>query len=918
MPLIMKYVMDMIISTNHYLMNTKASRQNSKIFMKRKAKKPCSAPKPAGLKKVRNLPIIFFNLEKRNFEKKVIAQLKLENGEIISDMKQVNLEIESFYSDLLETKSAGLLSTNFRENFSAFVENLDIPKLSFEESMSLESDLTLGEIKNVLKSFQSNKSPGGDGFSKEFFETFFDLIGTHLLNSYNEAFTKGQLSISQRRGVICLIPKDDSDLTELSNWRPLTLLNVDYKILAKAIGQRIESKLSSLIHSDQTGFIKGRFIGQNVRLLNDIMEYTEAKNLPGILLFIDFRKAFDTIEWNFLHKCIELYNFGPNIRKWISILYNNVESGVMNAGFMTNYFKVSRGVRQGCPLLFMLAVEMLALKIRRDQLSRGIELPNGQNAKISQFADDTTLILEDTTSLRNAMNIVNSFGVLSGLQLNKKKTKALWIGASSKNKIEPLKFQCPKEPIKFLGTYLSHDTAANNSNNFYIKIRKMETKLNIWRSRDLTLFGRTMLAKSLGLSQLIYAASMLSVPETVIQQTQSKLFAFLWMNKRDKIKRQVLFRPLSKGGLSFPCFRTVIKALRLSWISRLLNNTHDTWTAIPNYYFDKHGGLLFLLNCNYNVGKLDRKIPLFYRELLDYFQQLRSNYEDPLKREFILWSNRDINIENKSVFWKAWRDKNVLFVQDLLNNQGNYLSPQEFSDKYNIKVNFLQYYQITSAIPAYLKSCASAHMDLGDLNSICENFDFQLSKDITLNLKKTLCKQFYKLFVDEISTEPTAIKSWRKYCPAVADNWVNCIQNNYKITRDNKLRQFYFKLLHRILVTNKELKRFGITDCDKCVMCSKNDSIEHSFFECESFLKLSDESLQWFNSLHKTNVSLTSLQCFLNLPTPTNNLSDKQTKDLRLLLLHAKQYHYACKTMQKEQDSSEFISKFIIQLEIDI
>ena len=198
--------------------------------------------------KVRNLPIIFFNLEKRNFEKMVIAQLKLENGEIMSDMKQINLEIESFYSDLLETKSAGLLYANLRENFSAFVENLDIPKLSFEESMFLESDRTLGEIKNVLKSFQNSKSPGGDGFSKEFFETFFDLIGIHLLNSYNEAFTKGQLSISQRRGVICLIPKDDSDLTELSNWRPLTLLNVDYKILAKAIGQRIESKLFSLIH----------------------------------------------------------------------------------------------------------------------------------------------------------------------------------------------------------------------------------------------------------------------------------------------------------------------------------------------------------------------------------------------------------------------------------------------------------------------------------------------------------------------------------------------------------------------------------------------------------------------------------------------------------------------------------------------
>ena len=208
-------------------------------------------------------------------------------------------------------------------------------------------------------------------------------------------------------------------------------------------------------------------------------------------------------------------------------------------------------------------------------------------------------------------------------------------------------------------------------------------------------------------------------------------------------------------------------------------------------------------------------------------------------------------------------------------------------------------------------------MDIGDLNSSCENFDFQLSKDITLNLKKTFCKQFYKLFVEEINTEPTAIKSGQKKCPEVADNWVNCIQNNYKITRDNKLRQFYFKLLHRILVTNKELKRFGTTDCEKCVMCGENDSIEHTFFECQSFLKLSDESLQWFKSYHKINVSLTSLQYFLSLPTPTSCLSDKQTKDLCLLLLYAKQYRYACKIMQKKQDSSEFISKFIIQLEID-
>ena len=199
-----------------------------------------------------------------------------------------------------------------------------------------------------------------------------------------------------------------------------------------------------------------------------------------------------------------------------------------------------------------------------------------------------------------------------------------------------------------------------------------------------------------------------------------------------------------------------------------------------------------------------------------------------------------------------------------------------------------------------------------------QNVDFQISKDVSLNLKKTSCKQFYKLFTENISIEPTAVTTRRKHCTVVAEKWEQCIENNYKITRDNKLRQFYFKLLHRILVTKKELTRFGIIDCTMCVMCGENDSIERTFFDCRSFLKLCDESLQWFNISHKTHIKLTPLQVFANLPTPAFNLSNKQTKDLCLLLLYVKQYHYGCKSMQKKTDTSEFISKFIMQLEIEV
>ena len=314
---------------------------------------------------------------------------------------------------------------------------MEIPRLSNEEQATFEHELTVQEIKNVLHSFEKNKTPGEDGFSKEFFETFFDLLNQNLLDSYNEAFQKGSLSVSQRRGVISLIPRNDCDLSELTGWRPITLLNVDYKILAKCIAKRIEPFLLKLIHSDQTGFMKDRFIGQNVRLLNDLMEYTDVKKISGIFLFIDFEKAFDSIEWNFIKRSLELFNLGPFLTRWFSILYNNSEAAVMNAGYMTDYFTVSRGVRQGCPLspfLFILSVELLALKIREEPNCKGIRLPNLREAKISQFADDTTLISEDTNSLKFSLQIIGSFGSISGLRLNKKKTKAMWIGSSKHKK----------------------------------------------------------------------------------------------------------------------------------------------------------------------------------------------------------------------------------------------------------------------------------------------------------------------------------------------------------------------------------------------------------------------------------------------------------------------------------------------------
>ena len=220
-------------------------------------------------------------------------------------------------------------------------------------------------------------------------------------------------------------------------------------------------------------------------------------------------------------------------------------------------------VRQGCPLspiLFILSAELLAQKIRQSSKSKGIKFPGNVEVKLSQFADDTTLICKDIESLKENIMIINKFSKISGLKLNKK-TKAIWIGSQRKNKTRPLAIDITNELTKTLGIYISYNSNKNNDQNFFIKIQKMETKLNVWLSWDLTLMGRTLLVRALGISKIVYSASMLCVPEEVIKRVQEKLFNYLWRNKKDKIKRAVLYQRPCQGGLNFPNVRTTVKAL---------------------------------------------------------------------------------------------------------------------------------------------------------------------------------------------------------------------------------------------------------------------------------------------------------------------------------------------------------------------
>jgi len=171
-------------------------------------------------------------------------------------------------------------------------------QLAEEMASTCEGELTLAECTKALSMMQNNKSPGSDRLTTEFYRAFWDTISTYVVNSLTYAFNTGNLSISQRQGIISLIPKKKKDTLYLKNWRPVTLLNVDYKIATKTIA--IEKVLPHLINRTQTGYVKGRFIGEGIRLILDIMEYTKYKDIPGVAVFLDFEKALDSVEWNYI------------------------------------------------------------------------------------------------------------------------------------------------------------------------------------------------------------------------------------------------------------------------------------------------------------------------------------------------------------------------------------------------------------------------------------------------------------------------------------------------------------------------------------------------------------------------------------------------------------------------------------------
>ena len=552
----------------------------------------------------------FFRLEKKRSADRWISALRETDGTFISNPDDLCRSFASFYSDLF---TAGPTDPAAQESLLDNVSS----SLPQDQAELCDGLLTVEECYEALIGMAKRKAPGSDGLPMEFYVKLWGVLGSDLVKVLNSCFESGSLCLSQRRGVISLVFKK-GDRLDARNWRPISLLNVDYKLAARALAGRLLKVIHLVVNKDQTCGVPGRYIGENVALLRDVVDYATSSNVPVAILSLDQEKAFDRVDWNFMRATLSKMGFGLSFIRWVNLFYTGVQSAVNVNGYLSSFFSLSRGVRQGCPLsplLYVLVSEVLAANIRANPRIIGLSLPGAPAplSPISQYADDTSLIVCSDDSIVASFETYARFEKGSGAKLNQSKSKGLWLGSWSGRLDPPVALDWTSVKIKVLGVFIGPGDL--EIDNWRPRITAVENVLSSWKQRSLSYGGRALVINALALSRVWYVASLIHMPTWVLSELCKLVFNFFWKGKRDLVSRSVVVQPTCLGGFSVVDVKLKVWSLIVQWIRRFVSSP-SSWVFFMAYWFNLHfsASCIDVLSRPFSFNP--RALPPFYRSLL--------------------------------------------------------------------------------------------------------------------------------------------------------------------------------------------------------------------------------------------------------------------------------------------------------------
>ena len=815
----------------------------------------------------------FARLEKIHQTNNTINKLTTHNGEVEND-NEIIKEIVSFYKQLYTSTNPNI------DDIKDYLMNTHMVNiLSNDEKKTCEGTVTKQECSEVLKHMKNNKAPGLDGIPIEFYKTFWDQIGNLMVDVYNEAHAEGELSYSQKTAVFAVIFKKGDRLL-LKNYRPISLATADYKLLAFVLARRLQKVLNKIISSSQAGYIKKRFIGHNIRLIEDLIDYADHLNKEASIIFLDFKRAFDSIEWNFIFETLKRFNFGNDFIKWIYTLYNNAGAKVKNNGYLSETFMLQRGVRQGCPvsaLLFIIVVEVLSLNIKQDSTIEGIKIHTKhgtKETKIGQFADDAFLALDNLKSIPNAIQNINKFCDVSGMSLNLEKCEGIKM---NQNICIPTEYKTIKwvKVTKCLGIYVGFDKDECFQRNWCDKLEKIEKILERWRYRDLTIFGKIVVIKMLIIPQVTFAATNLTIPNNIVQQLTTTLFRFLW-GTQDKIKREVLIGNYESGGIKMIDVQAFFDSIKATWIKRYLEcHTHE-WAILMKMHLEivpKH--IIFHMNFDQSTQfPLINKLPIFYQEVIIAFNRSKlinppSCFEEMLNH--VIWGNKYLMVKyqrNKliTLYFQTWIEKNIIYVKDLLILNGQ-IDQKYIYDKISPNANFLS--EISKIIHAF-----KPYQHIMGTN-IPSNIIYYLPINPTLNINgdiydlKTKSSKFFYNRLISLKMKYLSLERLQKDIsitdiPTISAIMIKKVQE----IKENKLKEFNYKVIARIGACGNLVNKWDSNVSPLCSACSQKETQIHIIYLCPNVKHI------WITVSHNIgkNITVHDILFGTNVKRPINNL----------------------------------------------
>ena len=533
---------------------------------------------------------------------KVPINCVMVDGTMVTDEPMVQSEFTAHWRSILTTPPDAQVPDHHRRR--AVLESLT-KRLDQEDRDSLDQPITADELCAAMKTMNPSKSPGPDGWSAGFFQVAPEVFSELLLLVFNYQLTHhGCLLPHQRRSAITLLYKS-GDRGLPGNYRPISLMPVEVKVLSRALAFRLARHAPQLIHPTQAGFVPGRRLHDHVNMVQALQHYCTLEDQDNYATFLDFSKAYDMVDQTFLFEVLAEMNLGATFTSWVRLLYNSPVAHLLFNGTLGPAIRPTRGVKQGCPLsclLFVFYLEPLG-DMLRDQPQLGISLPHGDTMTSIFFADDSTLLSKDLPAAVAQMAIVEEFCAVSGARLNPAKCQTLVLNGH----LDPadtdggglLNIVPTGRPVKYLGHMFGHQLPVDHQ--LHLINERFLSSFQQWGCRARTLQGRRLLASTVMLSLLWHVTVALPVPPAMVHTWQSMVNRYVLGRKTTPTDRHhsLLPTPLQfdrKLGLGLPHVASRIRAQRLLLLQRAMTvpPTHrPLWQPLVLRQFERSMGRLY-------------------------------------------------------------------------------------------------------------------------------------------------------------------------------------------------------------------------------------------------------------------------------------------------------------------------------------